>query len=135
MGRKAKSKEVCNKTVDSAVKSFVSRLTAVKIYDMMEESMKQEQHEKIFFNRTEVKDAAKCYCDNCGENMIFAMQDNYHQFTVGIEDILVCLLISEANGAVPKLPKDWWTAIRNRYHGVNKQIMEKKNAKRKTPTG
>ena len=76
-------------------------------------------HKEVRSNRAELQNAANCHCDNCGENMIFAMQDNYHQFTVGIEDVLVCLRIAEANGAVPKLPNDWWVSIINRYHGVN----------------
>jgi hypothetical protein len=84
----------------------------------MEEIMKQSQHEKILQNRAAAKNASICPCDNCGENMIFALQDNYHQFSMGIEDILMCLRIAEDNGAVPKLQNDWWADIMARYNGL-----------------
>jgi len=75
-------------------------------------------HEEILKNRAEIKDSAEYRCENCGESLIFAMQDKYHQFSIGIEDVLICLRIAEENGAVPKLPKDWWVDIITRYDSV-----------------
>jgi len=75
-------------------------------------------HNEILKNRAVIKGSAECRCDNCGENLVFAMQDKHHKFSIGIEDVLICLRIAEENGAVPKLPKDWWVDIITRYDGV-----------------
>jgi hypothetical protein len=56
-------------------------------------------------------------CEECGENLVFAMEDNHHKFSVGVGTVLECLRIAEGEGAVPRLPNDWWAEIMCRYHG------------------
>lgn len=48
--------------------------------------------------------------------MVFAMQDKHHQFTLGLSTILECLHAAEQEGAVPRLPEDWWLALSTRYN-------------------
>lgn len=51
-------------------------------------------------------------CPYCLEELVFAMQDNTHQFSMGLSTILRCLAIAEQEGYVPKLPYDWWNSLR-----------------------
>ncbi len=54
-------------------------------------------------------------CDNCFENLIFALKDNSHEFSIGLLTILECLKFAEDNGAVPTLPYEWWLSLKSRY--------------------
>lgn len=69
---------------------------------------------EIFKNRAEND---KCRfsdvtnCDTCNETLVFAMKDNYHEFSVGLRTILQCLSIAEKEGYVPPLPPEWWWSI------------------------
>ncbi|MBZ9559070.1 MULTISPECIES: hypothetical protein [unclassified Modicisalibacter] len=47
--------------------------------------------------------------------MVFAMQDRFHRFNLGLETILECLHHAEREGAVPRLPESWWLALNSRY--------------------
>ena len=38
---------------------------------------------------------------SCDEYMVFAMRDNHHSFSIGLETILICLQAAELEGAVP----------------------------------
>lgn len=51
----------------------------------------------------------------CNEELVFALQDKYHQFSVGLSTILNCLYIAEQEGYVPKLPESWWFQIRREH--------------------
>ena len=55
-------------------------------------------------------------CDYCNNPILFAMQDNYHQFSMGLITILQCLKLAEDEGHIPKLPGDWWVQLANRYN-------------------
>lgn len=52
---------------------------------------------------------------SCDEYMVFAMQDKYHRFSLGLGTVLECLHAAEKEGAVPPLPADWWLALNGRY--------------------
>ena len=54
-------------------------------------------------------------CEQCSEEYIFQMKDNYHSFSVGLTTILSCLAFAERQGAVPPLPGEWWLSINGRY--------------------
>ncbi|VXC22931.1 conserved hypothetical protein [Pseudomonas sp. 8Z] len=54
-------------------------------------------------------------CPHCEEELLFAMRDKYHDFSLGLSVVLQCLLVAEQNGYVPKLPDEWWTQLRLRY--------------------
>jgi hypothetical protein len=56
------------------------------------------------------QDVTDCPC--CLEELVFAMKDNYHQFSIGLSTILSCLAIAEKKGYVPKLPYEWWSRLR-----------------------
>jgi hypothetical protein len=43
------------------------------------------------------------------------MKDNYHEFSIGLSTILSCLAMAEKEGAVPKIPYEWWSLINRRY--------------------
>ena len=74
---------------------------------------------KVFENRaglsSEDSSITDNSCEHCDEPLLFAMQDNYHQFSMGLFTVLNCLKLAEADGAVPKLPPDWWISLANRY--------------------
>lgn len=50
-------------------------------------------------------------CDTCNETLVFAMKDNYHEFSIGLRTILECLAIAEKEGYVPPLPPEWWWSL------------------------
>ncbi len=48
----------------------------------------------------------------CNEQLVFAMQDTKHQFSLGLSTVLECLMVAEKEGYVPPLPAEWWYQIR-----------------------
>ena len=48
----------------------------------------------------------------CREELVFAMQDNEHQFSLGLYTVLRCLAIAEKEGYLPPLPDEWWVQVR-----------------------
>ena len=74
---------------------------------------------EIYGNRAELqrdqqpKDCTAFEC--CDEELVFALKDRYHSFSIGFSTILQCLAFAEKEGYVPKLPDDWWikVSIRN----------------------
>ncbi|WP_415713372.1 XRE family transcriptional regulator [Maridesulfovibrio sp.] len=54
-------------------------------------------------------------CDECGEELVFSMQDNYHQFALGLRTVLYCLRVAETEGNIPPLPEDWWLDVDFRH--------------------
>ncbi len=54
-------------------------------------------------------------CEECMEDYVFAMKDKHHEFSIGLTTILECLSLAEKEGAVPKLPNDWWIEVENRF--------------------
>lgn len=55
------------------------------------------------------------YCDSCSNQLLFAMRDEHHEFTLGITTVLECLMAAEDQGAVPVLPAEWWSAVISHY--------------------
>lgn len=54
-------------------------------------------------------------CEECMEDFVFKMRDNYHEFYIGLSTILTCLYQAIEAGVVPELPKGWWGNIMGRY--------------------
>lgn len=52
---------------------------------------------------------------SCDEYMVFAMKDSYHSFSLGLETVLECIRAAELEGAVPRLPAQWWWDLQTRY--------------------
>lgn len=55
-------------------------------------------------------------CDRCDDPLLFAMRDNYHEFSMGLLTILQCLSLAEKEGYVPSLPEAWWVQLAVRYN-------------------
>lgn len=68
-------------------------------------------HKEIFFNRAEVRDAERMFCDNCFERTIFHLRDKDHDFSLGLSTVLECLMFAVKNGDLPKLPRSWAAKI------------------------
>jgi hypothetical protein len=49
------------------------------------------------------------------EEMVFALQDQHHKFSIGLSTVLQCLRMAEREGGVPNLPEDWWIQLERRY--------------------
>lgn len=47
--------------------------------------------------------------------MHFVMRDQYHQFNLPLETLLLCLQEAEREGGVPPLPTDWWLILQAAY--------------------
>lgn len=50
--------------------------------------------------------------EDCQEELLFAMRDQEHEFSLGLSVVLNCLSIAEEEGFVPQLPDDWWGKLR-----------------------
>lgn len=68
---------------------------------------------KAYLMDNKIKDHTDC--EKCMEDYIFKMKDNYHEFEIGLRTILSCLALAEKEGAVPELPKEWWSDTRSRH--------------------
>lgn len=47
--------------------------------------------------------------------MHFVMRDQYHQFSLPLETLLLCLQEAEREGGVPPLPAAWWLLLLAAY--------------------
>lgn len=50
--------------------------------------------------------------EDCQEELLFAMRDQEHDFSLGLSVVLNCLSIAEEEGFVPQLPDGWWEQLR-----------------------
>ena len=53
--------------------------------------------------------------DSGDDDLVFALRDQHHAFSLDMTTVLQCLSLAEQEGAVPELPPDWWNSISNRY--------------------
>jgi len=67
--------------------------------------------EQIYNNRALLKDCTDYEC--CDEELVFAMKDNYHEFSLGLSTVLECVAMAEKEGYLPKFPEGWWVSIRH----------------------
>ncbi|GHV48397.1 hypothetical protein FACS189499_07740 [Clostridia bacterium] len=73
--------------------------------------------EEICSNEAELTSCGEdVLCDECGENLVFALRDNYHDFGIGISTILECLKFAEEKKAIPPLPETWWRDVITRWN-------------------
>lgn len=70
-------------------------------------------HDEIIENRAQPASDRFAH-DGCDE-LVFAMRDRHHAFSLDIATVLQCLQLAEQEGAVPHLPDDWWIVIVRRY--------------------
>lgn len=54
------------------------------------------------------------FCECCDEDLLFAMRDKEHTFSLGLSVVIDCLRIAEKEGYLPPLPGEWWTLVENR---------------------
>ena len=69
-------------------------------------------HDEILENRAQPEDG-ECAQEGC--ELVFAMRDRHHAFSLDLSTVLQCLRMAEQEGGVPKLPDDWWIAVERRY--------------------
>ncbi|WP_428947206.1 hypothetical protein ACQUQQ_00760 [Acidithiobacillus ferrooxidans] len=72
-------------------------------------------HEAILGNRAALARADAQHYSVNEEEMVFALQDQHHKFSMGLSTILQCLRMAEREGGVPNLPSDWWIQVARRY--------------------
>lgn len=51
-------------------------------------------------------------CERCEEELLFILQDNKSEFSLGLTTILQGLWIAQKEGYVPEIPDDWWLKLR-----------------------
>lgn len=75
--------------------------------------MKKNQQKDIYRNRAQLDEATDISdFECCPENLVFAMKDKHHSFSIGLSTILHCLAIAEKEGYVPEIPSEWWLKLR-----------------------
>ena len=63
---------------------------------------------EIFFNRADVKKAERLHCDNCFDQVVFHLRDSSdREFSLGLSNVLECLVFAIQTGSLPKLPLSW----------------------------
>ena len=45
------------------------------------------------------------------EPIVFSLKDKYHEFSIGLTEVLKMLVIAEEEGFTSKLPEDWWKSV------------------------
>ncbi|WP_320005666.1 helix-turn-helix transcriptional regulator [Maridesulfovibrio sp.] len=45
--------------------------------------------------------------------LIFAIQDQFHKFSLSLQTVLDCLKIAESSGCIAKLSPEWWCSVIN----------------------
>lgn len=76
-----------------------------------------DHNQDIYYNRavldpeaTLARDVTELEC--CQEELVFALKDQQHAFSLGLSTVLRCLAIAEKEGYVPRLPDKWWVMLR-----------------------
>lgn len=78
--------------------------------------MEEKELKEVFFNRAEVENAEQIVCDNCFEEIVFMLRDNYgHEFSLGLTTVLDCLAFAVNGGNLPKLPVSWLSDVDHNY--------------------
>jgi hypothetical protein len=72
-------------------------------------------HDEIIENRAQPLDLSRTEIQGEPDDLVFALRDRHHTFSMDIATVLQCLQFAEQEGAIPELPDDWWTAIGRRY--------------------
>ncbi|WP_437559496.1 hypothetical protein [Acidithiobacillus sulfuriphilus] len=49
------------------------------------------------------------------EEIVFALRDRHHEFSMDLTTLLQCLRLAEREGGVPELSKTWWIQVARRY--------------------
>ncbi len=65
--------------------------------------------------------AEEVNCLDCDEELVFAMRDQHHTFSIGLRTVLQCLMLAEKKGKIPLLSDSWWISIACR-HGIEEII-------------
>lgn len=81
--------------------------------------MKNFTEDKAFANRAEIAPGSKPaqnHCEKCYEPLVFSLLGREGPFSIGLMTVLECLKAAE--GAVPKLPSEWWMTIQQRYRDL-----------------
>ncbi len=73
--------------------------------------MEDKTCKEIFFTRAEIKDAERICCDRCFEQVVFALKDKDHEFSIGLTTVLECLEFAISQGELPKLPRSWCSDV------------------------
>lgn len=75
-----------------------------------------DKKNNFYNNRANLQENESAYdCTNfecCPEELIFAMKDTSHEFSMGLSTVLHCLAIAEKEGYVPPIAHEWWADIR-----------------------
>ncbi|WP_414041274.1 hypothetical protein ACJU26_04125 [Acidithiobacillus sp. M4-SHS-6] len=72
-------------------------------------------HEAVLDNRASLDGTGVQDSSENEEEMVFALQDRHHRFSMGLSTVLQCLRMAEQEGGVPHLPSDWWIQVARRY--------------------
>ncbi|KAF0804370.1 hypothetical protein ACRYJU_04720 [Alloalcanivorax xenomutans] len=82
-------------------------------------------HDDILNNPAQLTEHAGTEVTNdcCGYDLVFALRDRHHAFSLSISTVLECLSLAEQQGAIPPLAPLWWSNVAERYHLDLAQIM------------
>lgn len=74
-------------------------------------------HNETLHNRaTLAASEAGATCADCGgDELVFALRDAQHTFSMDLSTILKCLALAQEECAVPVLPDAWWLDVGRRY--------------------
>lgn len=67
------------------------------------------------------KEISKDFFCEQEEHYYFHLKDTSHEFTMGLKEILLCLLFAEDEGLIPKAPENWWSFLYSTYNVPHEQ--------------
>lgn len=75
-------------------------------------------------NSLSLVSAENISCDTCDEAILFDFSNETGtHMQIGLTGMLECLAFAVAQGAIPKLPTNWWNHIESRY-GINPDVLD-----------
>lgn len=75
------------------------------------------RHDDILRNRAHLtkESGDTTSCQSCGSEVIFALRDNHHEFSMSLSTLLQCLHFAEQEGLIPPVDTMWWSQVTSRY--------------------
>lgn len=61
------------------------------------------------------EDGTAIHNDCCGNELIFALKDQHHTFSLNLTTVLQCLKFAEEEGAIPHIGSMWWEQVASTY--------------------
>lgn len=75
-----------------------------------------DDHRRILENRVALEAVEPPACPDKLPELVFALRQGEHVFSLDLETLLKCLKVAENQGHLPPIDLQWWLAVSYRYN-------------------